>query len=141
MSNLAGALKDEIRRVARVEIRKELAASRKATASYKREIAALKRELREQSRVVAAIGKNRGVASSVRNTGPAVRFSPSWVKSHREKLELSAHDYAKLVGVSGLTIYNWEKGKSRPRAKQLEAWANVRDLGKREAWERLEQMA
>ena len=51
---------------------------------------------------------------------------------------MSAADYAELVGVSGLTIYNWEKGKSRPRAAQLEAWGEVRNLGKREAWKRLE---
>ena len=38
----------------------------------------------------------------------------------------------------GLTIYNWEKGKSKPRDKQLAAWAKARGIGKREAWRRLE---
>ena len=37
-----------------------------------------------------------------------------------------------------LTIYNWEKGKSKPRNQQLNAWANVRGIGKREALRRLE---
>jgi len=51
---------------------------------------------------------------------------------------ISAADYAKLVGVARLTVYNWEKGKSRPRQAQLEALAGVRGLGKREAIARLE---
>lgn len=32
---------------------------------------------------------------------------------------MSAADYAKLVGVSPQTIYNWEKGKTRPRKEQI----------------------
>ena len=55
-----------------------------------------------------------------------------------ERLGFSANDYGRLVGVAGLTIYNWEKGKSKPRDKQLAAWAEVRGIGKREAWRRLE---
>ena len=48
-----------------------------------------------------------------------------------------AADYAELVGVSGLTIYNWEHGRTKPRAQQLGQWAKVRGIGKREAWRRL----
>ena len=61
-----------------------------------------------------------------------------WVSAHRERLELSAADYGELVGVSPVTIYNWEQGKSRPQEKQLAAWGVIRGLGKREAWRRLE---
>ena len=68
----------------------------------------------------------------------SARFSPRSVKSQRERLGLSAADYAKLVGVSGLTIYNWEHGKSRPRKEQLAALVAVRGIGKREALRRLE---
>ena len=39
--------------------------------------------------------------------------------------------------MSGLTIYNWEKGKTRPRAKQLEKWLAVKGIGKRVAWKTL----
>ena len=53
---------------------------------------------------------------------------------------LSAADYAKLVGVSELTIYNWEQGKSKPSAEGLAAWVAIRDLRKREALRRLEMV-
>jgi transcriptional regulator with XRE-family HTH domain len=47
-------------------------------------------------------------------------------------------DYARLVGVSPLTIYNWENGKSRPRKVQLAALVALRGIGKREAQAKLE---
>lgn len=65
------------------------------------------------------------------------QFSPKAVRAERDRLELSAADYAELVGVSGLTIYNWEKGKSRPRREQAERWLAVRGIGKRQAWRQL----
>lgn len=65
------------------------------------------------------------------------RFSPTWLAKHRARLGLSAADYGRLVGVSAITIYNWEKGRTRPRPRQLEGLARVRALGRREATERL----
>ena len=69
-----------------------------------------------------------------------VRFSARSVKAQRARLKLSAKDYGKLVGVSGLTIYSWESGKTRPRQKQLAGLVAVRGLGKREALKKLEVM-
>jgi DNA-binding transcriptional regulator YiaG len=65
------------------------------------------------------------------------RFSARAVKEDRQRLELSAKDYGQLVGVSHLTIYNWEHGRSRPRTKQMDAWMAIKGVGKREAWKRL----
>ncbi len=140
MPNLAGVLKDEIRRLARKEIRAELAASKKAVAQHRKDIAALKREAREQARKIAFLEKAQakaGTATASTNSKATVRFSPKWLMAHRDRLELSAADYAELVGVSGLTIYNWEHGRTKPRAQQLGQWAKVRGIGKREAWRRL----
>jgi transcriptional regulator with XRE-family HTH domain len=56
-------------------------------------------------------------------------------------LGLSAKDFGKLIGVSSLTVYNWENGKSKPRRSQLPGIISVRGLGKREAIRRLEALA
>ena len=61
------------------------------------------------------------------------RFSARSVKAQRRRTGLSAADYAKLVGVSPLTIYNWEHNKSRPRQGQFATLIKLRGLGKREA--------
>ena len=52
----------------------------------------------------------------------------------------SAADFATLLGVSGQSVYKWEHGEARPRARQLEAIAALRGIGKREAAARLEKM-
>jgi len=69
-----------------------------------------------------------------------VRFSARSVKAQRARLGLSAKDFGRLVGVSALTVYSWESGKSRPRRKPLAGLAPVRRLGKREAQKRLEML-
>ena len=65
------------------------------------------------------------------------QFTPDRVSQERERLELSAADYALLVGVTPLTIYNWEHGRSKPRAAQLERWLDVLGIPKRKAWKQL----
>ena len=145
MPNIASVLKAEISRLARKEIRAELAATKKAVARYRSEIAELKRQLKVQDRKIAALQRTAEKGTGVSPTAPVtettnVRFSPKWLRAHREKLALSQADYSALVGVSPLTIYNWESGKTRPRAQQLAAWGAIRGLGKREAWKRLEEI-
>ena len=64
-------------------------------------------------------------------------FSPDAVYAERERLELSAADYGELVGVSALTIYNWEKGRTSPQQAQLQKWQAVKGIGKRKVWRRV----
>ncbi len=141
MPNVAVVLREEIQRIARKEIRAALAPIKKHRAEDRSAIAELKRQLTELRREVSFLRKQekrRLEDEPQASAAEGVRFSPKWVAADRKRLGISAQDYAALVGVSMLTIYNWEKGKSKPRAKQLAAWANVRGIGKREALKRLE---
>ncbi len=141
MSNLAAVMKDEIRRLARKEIKAETATTKRSVAQHRKDITALKRQIRDLTREVAYLRrqeKKRVRTAPAPEAAAALRFSPGWVEAHRHRLQLSAADYAQLVGVSALTIYNWEKGKTKPGRQQLAAWAEVRTLGKRDALMRLE---
>ena len=146
MPNIATVLKDEIRRLARKEIKAELSLSRKQIAQHRRDIAALKREVAEAQRTVNFLQtqEKRRLESSPTATATEddrqIRFSAKGLKSHRERIGLSAADYGTLVGVSGQTVYLWEQGKTRPRPAQLPAIAEVRTLGKREALQRLDML-
>ena len=142
MANLADALKEEIRRLARKEIKAETGATKQAVAQYRREIAKLKRQVQEQQKKISFLEtQERQRIAEPQADEEAVegaRFSARSVAAQRKRLGLSAADYAKLVGVSSLTIYNWESGKTRPRKEQLAALVAVRGIGKREALKRLE---
>ena len=141
MSTLAVALKDEIRRLARKEIKAHTGPTAQAVAQFRREIAKLKRQSREYERRIAFLeAQERKRIGNPEPNDSAIeggRFSAQSVKAQRRRTGLSAADYAKLVGVSGLTIYNWENGKSRPRTEQLASLIAVRGLGKRQAQAKL----
>jgi DNA-binding transcriptional regulator YiaG len=146
MANFATTFKDEVRRLARKEIKEQVDAVRKQTTQQRSQLAALKREVAEQQKQIKALEKalgERGDAASnlpAEDASPQIRFSPAGFASHRERLGLSAADMGKLLGVSGQSIYAWEQERTRPRRKQLEAIAEVRGIGKREAIARLEAM-
>ena len=65
------------------------------------------------------------------------KFSAEAVSKDRERLELSAKDYAELVGVSMITIFSWESGRTAPRPSQVEKWLAVKGMSKEAAWKKL----
>jgi DNA-binding transcriptional regulator YiaG len=139
MPNITSVLNDQIRRLARREITASTKMIKKATAHYRRDIAALKRQVAQLTKQMAILQK---AVPSQTPTPPAevlqkARLRISGLKAHRARLGLSAKDYGKLMGVSGLTIYHWEAGKSKPQRSQLPAIVAVRGIGKREAMQRL----
>lgn len=141
MANLAALLKSEITRLARKELKAQLQPLRKANAAQRHDIAALKRQLSDLQRQLARTAKATGVAERTveEPAAASARFSAKGLQSHRARLGLSAGDYGALAGVSAQSIYNWERGKARPRPSQVAALAEVRGLGKRAALERLDE--
>jgi DNA-binding XRE family transcriptional regulator len=141
MPNIAAALKMEIARIARKEIRGEVSTLKSAANQQRAKIAALRKEVerleRELKRATREPSKT-GAQSPTGTDGVALRFRASGLTSHRRRLGLSAADFGRLIGVSGQSIYKWEAGEAKPRRKQLESVAAVRGIGRREALKRLE---
>ena len=123
---------------------RETAGLKKAISSYRSEIAALKRRAQalesELRRLSKATGKSAPAAADGEAPRRAQRFSPKGLASQRKRLGLSAHECGLLVGASGQSIYNWEDGKARPRAKHLQALAALRGMGKKDAAARLSEL-
>jgi len=143
MPNLASVLKNEICRLARKEVKSQVGVMKRAGAQHRRDIAELKRLVQDLSRRLTFLEsqERKRISTHQPKSPPAgTRFSPRWVKAQRQRLGLSAADYGKLVGVSALTVYNWERGKAKPRKAPLAALAAMRDLKKREALKRLEML-
>jgi DNA-binding transcriptional regulator YiaG len=144
MANIASLLKSEISRVARKEVRGETAGLKKAISSYRSEIAALKRRALALETELRRLGKasSRSAPAAAQDEGAAraQRFSAKGLASQRKRLGLSAQECGLMVGASGQSIYNWEDGKARPRAKHLQALAALRGMGKKEAAARLSEL-
>lgn len=145
MPNIASILKQEIQRLARKEVKQQTATTRRAAVRSRQEITQLRRLVKMQERKIKALESRGGAAAEAQpiedeSVPSGTRFSARSVKAQRKRLKLSAQEYAKLVGVSAQTIYQWEQGKSRPRRSQLSGLVAARSLGRREALKRLAEM-
>jgi len=141
MANLGAMLKEEITRLSRKEARKQVEPVRKAAASHRGDIAALKRQVALLQRQLKSLGRVSPKTEAPNKEAAPIRFVAKGMPSLRSRLGLSQNDFGKLVGVSTQSIYNWEHGKSVPRKAQLAVLAGLRGLGKRQAQERLQQLA
>jgi DNA-binding transcriptional regulator YiaG len=143
--NLQAVLREEIQRVARREVRSELQATKKAVSQYRREIAQLKRNHADLERRLQYLESRETerlkAGPRVKEPPKGARFSPTALRSRREKFGLSREEFAKLAGVSASTVYNWESGSTKPSGQHLATLVSLRDIGKREAQRRLELLA
>jgi DNA-binding transcriptional regulator YiaG len=137
MPNIQSLLKSEIARIARKEVRAETEQLKKSSTQYRSQIAALKRtvaalekQLKRQKGRAPVAAEAEGESAEARR---GFRFSAKGLAAQRRRLGLSAREVALLLGVSALSVYKWEQGKARPRARQLEAIARLRGMGKKEA--------
>lgn len=142
MTTFADSLKREIARVARKELKTELAAMRKSIVSHRSEIAALKKQLKEQHSMMRQLVKmaNRAGAAApavapAEDTAPAGEFNREAFLERRKELGLTQVQMAKVIGVSALSITRWESGKASPRAAQRASIEEARKLGKRRIME------
>ena len=133
MSNIATALKEEISRLSRRELRSETDGLRKASTQYRSEIAALKRRvtsiekyLKQLDRQVAKVTPKPIEESATKG----LRYSAKRFLAQRHRLELSQPEAGFLLSVSPQTIYNWEAGKTRPKPEQITMIAAMRKLSK-----------
>jgi DNA-binding transcriptional regulator YiaG len=138
--NIATALKSEISRVARKEVRAEVSALKKASSKYRSDIAELKRRIAQLERLVGQLNKGSRKKLAEPADGAATtatRYSAKNLAALRKKLDLSAADFGLLLGVSGASIYLWEQDKTRPRPRNMPAIVALRKMSRKDALQHL----
>ena len=139
MADIGKLLKDEIRRLARSEIRREVEPLARQLRELRREIAELKRSARDRD----AAGERAPAAESAAERRPSAaevrsaRVTARSIAATRKRLKLSQRELAALVGVTENAVYFWESGRSRPRGRRKAALVELRRIGVREARRRL----
>lgn len=153
MANFADALKGEIARLARKELKSDVTLLRKTVAAHRGDLAALKREVKNLQAQVRGLAKAQQRASvSAASSAPQEQnevgtrrgrkpvFSSELLKVMRQKNGLTQAQLASLLEVSGLSIYKWESGQSTPRVKQQEKIFALRKVGKRAIAKQLSEL-
>ena len=139
--------RQEVRRLARKEYRdttvkltKDVAALKRVIAEHKRRIASLERENRRLGREVGV--RKAKVSSTSQEEAERMRTTGSIVRALRKRLGLTQVELARLLGVSGQSVYQWERKNDRLnfRGPTKIAFAEVRKLGVKEARKRLESL-
>ena len=137
MSSLKQILDEEIRRVARKEIKQILTPVLAKMSEMRKTISAQEKMIREtQKHCSLPTVSEKAQTSESTDVDAAVAKVPRITKTRivklRNKLGLSQMKFAHLLGASLPTISYWESGKTVPRLEQKIRLAEIRDMGKRE---------
>ena len=131
MPNLAKVLKDEIRRISKSEAKIAADPLRKTIAELRTKLWALQRRGADLEKRVATLTKR---APKVENAPQPSkeRVTARTVKTLRKRLGLSQSNLAAVLGVSSMTVYNWESGAVKPGSAGVTKILVAKSLGKRE---------
>lgn len=139
MANIAQVLKEEIARVSRKEAKKLLEKLQKDNARLKHDAADLKRRVADLERTNKKLVKTTEI--NKKNAAPnedeirKLRPTGAMIRRLRDKLGITQGDLGILLGVTGQSVYQWERkgGKLRLRNATLAKLVTVREMGRREA--------
>ena len=131
MPNLQQLLSEEIRRLARKEIRTELMELKTQLTTMRKTIAEQNRRIKALEKIVPLPVKPQPSAEVPAEVKP-VRITAARIKKLRDKLGFSQGKFAALLGVNLNSVRYWESGKIEPREAQKRKIATIRDMGKRE---------
>ena len=132
MANLLQSLNEEIRRLARKEMKRAIDPMKQQLSALRKVVYALKDDLKAEA------AKKRVKASPVMAAAPAegegtkFRINTKGIVALREKLGISQAKFGALIGVGALCVSSWEAGRSHPRRAQVQKLATLRKMGKRE---------
>ena len=145
MPNLSQAIKAEIVRISRKEIKFAVTPLRRSNFTLKRTVSELKKRiaiLETENKRLMSLNKDKATNVTPEATEKA-RVTSKGVRKLREKLGLSQDEFARLVGVSTQSVYAMEHKEGRRlrlRSATLSKLLSIREIGKREAMRRLEEM-
>jgi DNA-binding transcriptional regulator YiaG len=136
MGKIEQAVKTEITRLAKKEIRAICNPLARDVRELKREVSRLSKTVAKLEKLGAEIEAER-MEEKAKLEAPAAevkaaRFSAGLIKKLRARLGLTQVQLASLVGVTGTAVTFWEQGKSKPQGQNREALVALRKLGKRD---------
>ena len=136
MGKIDSAVKSEITRLAKKEIRatcgplaRDVRELKRTVSRLRRTVASLEKAAREWTRQVRA---QKAELKAPEEEVKAARFSPGLIRSLRKRLSLSQGQLATVLGVSSASVGFWEQGRTRPTGSNRAALVALRKLGRRD---------
>lgn len=143
MPKIEHAIKEAIRRGARRELRRvatplrgEVWRLRQTVAQLRTDLARLRATAADWARMAQ---QTPWFATVSDEAVKAARLSPRLIRTLRARLGLTQAALARLVGVSGTAVVQWERGRSSPSGQNRKGLVALRGLGRREVTRLLAQ--
>ncbi|MBD3420208.1 MAG: hypothetical protein GF398_08850 [Chitinivibrionales bacterium] len=144
MPKLADALKAEIARICRKEIKSSLAGLQKSTKELRASVRSLRDEISQQKKSSKAIVKQLDIEEPAKpeDSMEDYRLTGKGVVAIRKRTGLSQREFARLIGVSMNSVSLWEgkPGVLKLRGSNKADILSLKGVGKREAQKLLEEM-
>ena len=137
MPDIKVILSEEIRRLAKKEIKLALAPLLKNAVEQRRTIAELKKRIAVLENRPAIAEEKKTVTAVTDSAEKKLRLNAAGIIRVRNKLKLTQSEFAKLLNVSTHTVSMWELNNTSPRANARAAICALRTVGKRELKKRL----
>ncbi len=141
MPDIKIVLNEEIRRLAKKEIKIALAPLQKTIADQRQTISDLKKRIAQLEKAAPAPAEAPAAAAAEEDKQPKLRLNAAGINRIRTKLKLTQSDFAKLLNVSVHTVSMWELGNVSPRRNARAAICALRTIGKRELKRKLAELA
>ena len=143
MPDIKNLLNDEIRRLARKEIRIALDPLTAQIATQKKTISDLKKQIVDLEKMLRKANPEKiaELEEAAENEDSKIRLNAAGIIRIRKKHKLTQSELAKLLDVATHTVSIWELGKSAPRAAMKQKICELRTIGKREINARLAAIA
>lgn len=134
MADFKQLMSDEIRRLARKELRIALAPMAETIAALKHQVAEQKKQIAALSKAMPApAAKPEPLAAAIaKPSDKNVRINAAGIIRLRSKLGVTQAELAKLLNVAMHTVSVWEQGRRIPRGAHKAQLAALRSAGKRE---------
>lgn len=143
MPDVKQVLQDEIKRLAKKEVKQSVLPLIRTIGELKRKIALLEKALNASEKKNAILTAEKVVPAAVNTEetadkkGKKNRFNGKRIIRLRKRLHLSQAELAEMVGVNMFSVSHWELGKNIPRQAQQEKLALIRSMPKKELREKL----
>lgn len=135
MGKIEETLKREITRLARRELKKELAPLAKNIRKLRRNTLELKKSVTYVQKSGAYKAPAQGTALAPTPSAKEIRssrLSPTLIRKLRKRLGVTQSELGTLVGASLSTVTFWEQGRFKPRPEKRAALIALRNLGRRD---------
>ncbi|MBP5182698.1 MAG: helix-turn-helix domain-containing protein [Lentisphaeria bacterium] len=140
MPDVKQVLQEEIRRLAKKEVKQAVAPLAALASELKRRVAQLERQLAGTEKKIVpapAAKQEEGDKAAASKKEKTPRFHGKKIARLRKRLHLSQAELAEMVGVNMFSVSHWELGKNVPRPAQQKSLEEIRVMPRKELRQRL----